>query len=93
MVPDKGADPSLQNPECQQLNKECLEQTGTGEGLSYVTKAQKRWARGRWGRTPGPVWSGDPGGSETTPTLAPLHNHPSSQPLEVICNVETRTFL
>lgn len=40
-------DPSMQNPECQQLNKECLEQTGTGEGLSYVTKAQKRWARGQ----------------------------------------------
>lgn len=37
----------MQNPECQQLNKECLEQTGTGEGLSYVTKAQKRWARGQ----------------------------------------------
>lgn len=84
-------DPALQNPECQRLNKECLDQTGTGEGLSYVTKAQKRWAGARWSRPPGPGWSGDPGGSETISTLAPLQDHPSSLPLEVICNVETQT--
>lgn len=84
-------DPALQNPECQRLNKECLDQTGTGEGLSYVTKAQKRWAGARWSRPPGPGWSGNPGGSETIPTLAPLQDHPSSLPLEVICNVETQT--
>lgn len=47
-------DPALQNPECQRLNKECLEQTGTGEGLSYVTKAQKRWARGQMEQTTRP---------------------------------------
>lgn len=53
MVP-RVPDPALRNPECQQLNKECLEQTGTGEGLSYVTKAQKRWARGQMEQTARP---------------------------------------
>lgn len=54
-------DPALQNPECQQLNKECLEQTGAGEGLSYVTKAQKRWARSQMEQTTRPGMVRGPG--------------------------------
>lgn len=51
--------------------RKCLGETGDRGGLSYVTKAQKRWAGG-------PAWPGDPGGSETTPPVTPLYNPPSS---------------
>lgn len=47
----RAPDPALQSPECQQLNKEVPGRDwGPGKdwgGLSYVTKAQKRWAGGQ----------------------------------------------